>query len=103
MNKKIKGRLSVILLTAMLLGVVLSATSCFLVGTGENYTTREEVQQMMDNTMSGNITVEGGDNYNVTINGAEQNHAAAGRRPPPRKRRARRHGAGARRPRRPRR
>lgn len=79
MNKKIKGRLSVILLTVMLLGVVLSATSCFLVGTGENYTTREEVQQMMDNTMSGNITVEGGDNYNVTINGAEQNHAAAGK------------------------
>ena len=41
--------------------------------------TREEVQKMLDNSMKGNVTVEGGDNYEVTINGAMLDNAIAGK------------------------
>jgi serine protease Do len=44
-----------------------------------DYITKDEVQNMIDNSMNGNITVEGGDNITITINGTFQENAAAGK------------------------
>ncbi len=41
--------------------------------------TKSDVQQMLNNSMTGNVTVEGGDNYNITIEGAPQENSAAGK------------------------
>ena len=79
MNGKNKKIISLLLLAVMVVTLVSTMSSCLLIGTGESYLTEEEVRQMMDNTLSGNVTVEGGDSYNVTINGVEQNNAAIGK------------------------
>ena len=79
MIRKNKRIISSLLLVVMLAAVMFSTSSCIMLGRSGDYATKEDVQEMLGNTMSGNITVEGGDNYNVTINGAEQNNAAAGK------------------------
>lgn len=45
----------------------------------EEYITKSEVQQLINNSMSGEVTVEGGDNFDIVINGASQENAAAGK------------------------
>jgi serine protease Do len=55
-------------------------SSCIVLGyNNDDYVTKGDVQQMINASMNGNVTVEGGDNYNVTISGASQDHAAAGK------------------------
>jgi len=58
-------------------------SSCYLVdfsfGDTEDYLTKSEVEQMINNNMGENVTVEGGNNYNVTIDGVSQDNAAAGK------------------------
>ena len=54
-------------------------SSCILFGYNNDYVTKSDVQQMINGSMNGNVTVEGGDNYNVTISGVSQDHAAAGK------------------------
>ena len=58
------------LIAAVLLACVcFASTSCLLsLGSMANSLTKEDVQQMIDNGMHGNVTVQGGDNYSVTIN-----------------------------------
>lgn len=79
MSKKIVRYVSMTLLLATL--TVLLLTSCAFLGVpmSGDYITKDEVQNMIDNSMNGNITVEGGDNINVTINGTSQENAAAGK------------------------
>ena len=65
---------------AMLLvfaSLALCLTGCVLKFDDEKYMTREEVENLIDNSMVGNVTVEGGDTVNVTINGAENPNVAA--------------------------
>lgn len=69
----------VILLSLILILSIFTMSSCFILGGNSSGLTREDVQQMLDNTMSGNVTVEGGDNYDVTINGAMLDNAVAGK------------------------
>ena len=58
--------------------IVCSLTSCLFANAGKsNYLTKTEVQQMINNSMHGEITVEGGDNYNVTINSSDTDNVAA--------------------------
>ena len=63
----------------MLIISSLTLSSCLFGTADEGYVTKSEVQQMLNNSMNGEITVIGGDNYDVTINGATQEHAAAGK------------------------
>ena len=63
-----------ILLALLLLSCVcVSSASCMLIGFGNDtdQLTKEDVLQMIDNSMKGNITVEGGDNLNITINSSD--------------------------------
>ena len=62
----------------LLVCVCFASTSCmFMLGSSSNQLTKEEVQQMIDNGMHGNITVEGGDNYNITINADNSDNVLA--------------------------
>lgn len=63
-----------------LIMIVCCFTSClFGAAQKSDYLSKGEVQQMINNSMHGNITVEGGDNYNVTIDSANQDNVAAGK------------------------
>ena len=82
MNRK--KRLSILILSLVLIISCIGMSSCQILqlalgGTGEDTLTKNDVQQMINNSMGDNVTVNGGDNYNVTISGAEQNNAAAGK------------------------
>ncbi len=78
MSKKM--RRSILLLSLVLIISCLGMSSCIVFGyEGSDYITREDVQSMIDGNMNGNVTVEGGDSYNVTINGAPIENAAAGK------------------------
>lgn len=77
MSKRL--RFTSLALALILLISSLSMTSCIFSMNGEDYMTKAEVQQMINNGMSGNITVEGGDNFDVTINAADRENAAAGK------------------------
>lgn len=74
-----KIRITSLLLAVILIASCMSMTSCFLLAPSGDNLTKDDVQQMIDSGMNGNITVEGGDNYNVTINSANQNNAVAGK------------------------
>ena len=78
MNNKAKRPLAFV---ALMLIITVCITSCWSFGgvaSGDNLS-KGDVQQMIDNSMKGEITVEGGDHYNVTVNGAQQENAAAGK------------------------
>ena len=78
MSKKM--RRSILLLSLVLIISCFSMSSCIVLGyEGSDYLTRDDVQEMIDGNMNGNVTVEGGDNYNVTINGTPIENAAAGK------------------------
>ena len=88
MERKImkrKTKSSLIILSLVLIICCFGMSSCYLVefipnfNTQQDGLTREEVEQMINNNMGDNVTVEGGDNYDVTINGAPQENAAAGK------------------------
>ena len=69
-----------ILLALLLLSCVcVSSASCMLIGFGNDtdQLTKEDVLQMIDNSMKGNITVEGGDNLNITINSSDNDSVLA--------------------------
>ena len=70
---------SLALLSVILIVLSICMSSCILFGYNNNYVTKSDVQQMINGSMNGNVTVEGGDNYNVTISGVSQDHAAAGK------------------------
>ena len=70
---------SIALLSVILIVSCIGMSSCILLGYSNDYVTKGDVQQMINGSMNGNITVEGGDNYNVTISGVSQDHAAAGK------------------------
>ena len=75
-----RTRKSYIILLAFVLALSLfTMSSCFLLEEEAPALTKEEVQNMLNNTMNGNVTVEGGDNYDVTINGAMLDNAVAGK------------------------
>lgn len=74
----IKTRISAFFLAVIMIVSCFGMSSCFFSSDGD-YMTKSDVQQMIDNGMKGNITVEGGDNYSVTINSANQENAAAGK------------------------
>lgn len=75
MRKSIGKRLVSVLL---LLCLCLSVTSCqFFLGNDTDALTKEDVRQMISNSMGENVTVQGGDNYNVTINAENSNNVAA--------------------------
>ncbi|MBQ7389527.1 MAG: trypsin-like peptidase domain-containing protein [Clostridia bacterium] len=72
---------SLVLLMIILLISSLCMSSCNLIGLGlkdnDEYLTKDEVQNMINNNMGDNVTVEGGDNYDITINGVENDNVAA--------------------------
>ena len=70
---------SIALLSVILIVSCIGMSSCILLGYSNDYVTKGDVQQMINGSMNGNVTVEGGDNYNVTISGVSQDHAAAGK------------------------
>ena len=72
-----RKRLSLALLSLILIMSVFSMSSCLLMTLGNDYVTKEDVQDMIDKGMNGNITVEGGDNYNITIHGADSDNILA--------------------------
>ncbi len=72
----------ILMLLALTLIFSLSMTSCLfgLVSSNQaqsSYLTKDEVQQMINNNLSGDITVEAGDNYDITINAESQDASAA--------------------------
>lgn len=75
MKKRIGKNLIAVLL---LLCTCFASTSCrFLFVTDDaDQLTKEDVQQMITNSMHGNVTVEGGDHYDVTINAENQDNVA---------------------------
>lgn len=79
MSKKSVRSLALLLLVMTV--ALTSMTSCFAIlgGSDGDYLTKEEIQQLINNSMRGDITVEGGDNINVTVNGTNQENAAAGK------------------------
>ncbi len=74
-----KKKISAVLLAAVLIASILSMSSCSFVLSGGRYMTEEEVENLIQSGMNGNITVEGGDNNLITINGAESDVAVAGK------------------------
>ena len=44
-----------------------SLSSCALLFGGEEYMTKEEVESLLNGRMDGQVTVEGGDNYEINI------------------------------------
>lgn len=79
----IKKRFSILALSLVLIISIFGMSSCYLLGTGlgtnDDVLTKDDVQNMINNSMGDNVTVEGGDNINVNISGVEQNNAAAGK------------------------
>lgn len=61
--------LSLAILAVILVTLSFNMTSCLMLGFGNDYATKDDVEEMINKGMNGNITVEGGDNYNVTVNG----------------------------------
>ncbi len=78
-----KKRSSFAIFLIILIASCFCMSSCYLVdfsfGDTEDYLTKSEVEQMINNNMGENVTVEGGNNYNVTIDGVSQDNAAAGK------------------------
>ena len=74
-----RTRISLVLLSLILVFSCFAMSSCYFTSGDNEYLTRGEMQQILDNSLIGNVTIEGGDNYDVTINGAVQDHAAAGK------------------------
>lgn len=67
-------------ITALLLSFVilaLSLSSCSYGYNSDEYMTREEVEALLQKSMIGNISVEGGDTYEITIQGEGSNVTAA--------------------------
>ena len=78
MSKRMRRTL--FLLSVILIVSCISMSSCVVLGyDGSDFVTKGDVQQMINGSMNGNVTVDGGDNYNVTISGVSQDHAAAGK------------------------
>ena len=75
MNRRIKLTLVVLAITIL----CMTMSSCFVLSGNGDDLTKADVQQMIENGMYGNITVEGGDNYNVNINSANQDSVVAGK------------------------
>ena len=76
---KRRNRISALLLAMVMLFSLFSMSSCGGLFGGNDYISKSEVQQMINNSMMGDITVEAGDNYNVTINTSDNENVAAGK------------------------
>lgn len=74
-----RTRISLVLLSLILVFSCVAMSSCYFTSGDNEYLTRGEMQQILNNSLTGNVTIEGGDNYDVTINGVSQDHAAAGK------------------------
>lgn len=80
MKRNLRSALKVLALVLVLTVATLSATSCMLRLGGDKYVSREEVENMLDSTLRGDVTIESSPNYNITVNGnPNQNLAAAGK------------------------
>ena len=74
--KKTTGK--ALVASILLVCVCFASTSCLLsFGSMSGQLTKEEVQQMIDNGMNGNVTVNGGDSYDITINAGNADNALA--------------------------
>ncbi|MBQ8372397.1 MAG: trypsin-like peptidase domain-containing protein [Clostridia bacterium] len=67
MKKKILSGISLILVLVISVGALSSCIGFDL--SGEEYLTREDFDELLNDRMLGEVTVEAGDNYNVTIEG----------------------------------
>ena len=76
---KNRTKLSALILSIILIFSCFGMSSCILRLDEEDYVSKSEVEQMIKNGMYGDITVEGGDNYNVTINANDRENVAAGK------------------------
>ena len=76
---KNRTKLSALILSIILIFSCFGMSSCILRLDEEDYVSKSEVEQMIKNGMYGDITVEGGDNYNVTINADDRENVAAGK------------------------
>ena len=76
-------RASALIISIILIISCLGMTSCGLLqlesANQEDYISKSEVQQLINNSLGSNVTVEGGDSFNIVINGASQENAAAGK------------------------
>ncbi len=54
-----------------------SLTACFYNYKSDDYMTREQVEELLEKSMVGNVSVEGGDTYQITIEGEGGNVTAA--------------------------
>ena len=66
-EKPMRSLLAIILVVS----VLMTLTGCVVRVDSDEYMTREQVDALLKQSMIGNVTVEGGDNYNVNIDGAE--------------------------------
>jgi len=68
--KNRKNRLCVALFALLLAASLLAMSSCgiLLETDEEEYLTKSEVEELLNGRLDGNVTVEGGDNYDITIN-----------------------------------
>lgn len=64
------ARKLICLMLILTLSVTCMASCSLVIGGMGDYMTREEIENLLDGRMDGQVTVEGGDNYNVTIDGS---------------------------------
>lgn len=76
---KNRTKISALILSIVLIFLCLGMSSCIFSLDDEDYVSKSEVEQIIKNGMYGDITVEGGDNYNVTINADDRENVAAGK------------------------
>ena len=77
---KTMKKIITLLLCLAVLSSSLTLSSCMYLLQGErdkDYITREELDAALSGLLAGDVTVEGGDNYDITIEGADRTIAAA--------------------------
>lgn len=79
---KRRGFVKIVAVALALLLVLLSLSSCVLTlgGKGDDYMTREEVEELLNSGIYGEVNIESSPNYNITIDGdVNRNLQAAGK------------------------
>ena len=73
------GNFKRVIISIIALLVILSSTmltSCMYMQLGgsnkDEYISKSELEDILNNRLSGNVTVNGGDNYDITIEGGEK-------------------------------
>ena len=79
---KRRGFVKIIAATLVLLAMVIPLSSCILTlgNKGDDYMTREEVEELLNSGIYGEVNIESSPNYNITIDGdVNRNLQAAGK------------------------